>query len=169
MCTQITKSSSGGTGLILKLSSFYFQTGALGRPFLNPTVATWPLLTCLPMSQGRAQGGRGTAVKPHLFFECGKCYLGLGDFNLYNNLLYFWPWCLKKWTRQHLYSYPLGKRAREVQKGSQKPAAHLAPSAFVPEQRQPAQVIRVWVLTEVLCSKFSYRLGWRTLRAHFPC
>lgn len=43
--------------LILKLSSLIFpnwSTG-VGSPFQNLTVATWHMVACLPVSQGRGQ------------------------------------------------------------------------------------------------------------------
>lgn len=106
-------------------------------------------------------------------FQCRKFHLGLGGSNFCNNLLYFLIQCLQKkktLTCQHLYSCSFGGRElAKSRRALRSPTAHLAPSAFALGKRQPAQIIKVRILTEVLCSKFSHILGWRTLCAHFPC
>lgn len=140
------------------------------NPTLNSIVDTWHILVYLLITQDKEQIDEGSTVKSHLLFPVWKFYLGLAYSNFCNNLLYFGIQCLQKWTCQHFYSCPFGGRELVKSRGAlRSPTAHLAPSAFVLGERQPAQIIKLRTLMEVLCSKFSHILGWRTPSAHFPC
>lgn len=135
---------------------------------------TGHVLVCLFTSQDREPVDGGATVKPHLLFSVWKIPPGSGGALIFEQLTLFFntvPTKKKKnRTCQHLYSCSFrGRELAKSRRALRSPTAHLAPSAFVLGKRQPTQIIKVRILTEVLCSKFSHILGWRTLRAHFPC
>lgn len=112
-------------------------------PFQNLTVATWPLLSCLPCLRAEDRMTEGLLLNLISFFQCGKCYLGRGALIFVICILYLAMMPEKMNLSASLSLCFWGKELEKCRRAVRSLTAHLAPSAFVPEQKRPAPVIRV--------------------------
>lgn len=141
MYTNNTRQQQGDnkkTGLILKLFSLMFPNWRTGDPFpfWVPLWAHGPCWRACPCLRAEYRMIEGLLLSLTSFFQCGKFYLGLGDFNLCTNSLVFCVFCVfffgqsawRKWTHQHLYSYPFGGRELDKHRRTVRSLiTHLAP------------------------------------------